>query len=91
MSESPRVAMIRETLTEAFQPSRLEIVDDSHLHAGHASAGGAGHFTVTITAAAFSGKNAVQRHRLVFAAMDKLMNTEVHALSIHALSPEEDS
>ncbi len=88
MSEA-RVAMIRERLEQNFQPSTLNIVDESHLHAGHASAGGAGHFAVELVSEAFSGKNTVQRHRMVYEAMGELMNTEIHALSIKALAPDE--
>ncbi len=88
MSEA-RVALIRERLEQNFQPSTLTIVDESHLHAGHASAGGAGHFAVELVSEAFTGKSTLERHRMVYAAMDELMNTEVHALSIKALSPEE--
>ncbi len=88
MSEA-RVAMIRERLEQNFQPSTLNIVDESHLHAGHASVGGAGHFAVELVSEAFSGKNTVQRHRMVYEAMGELMNTEIHALSIKALAPDE--
>lgn len=84
-----RVAMIRERLTEVFAPEKLEIVDESHKHAGHASAGGAGHFAVEIVADAFAGKNPIQRHRLVYDALSDAMNTEIHALSIKASTPEE--
>ncbi len=84
-----RVDMIHQSLERAFSPSALEIIDDSHKHAGHASAGGAGHFTVNITAEAFSGLSLIQRHRLVYAAVDELMRTHIHALSINAKSPDE--
>jgi BolA protein len=84
-----RVAMIRERLNEVFAPESLTIIDDSHKHAGHASAGGAGHFVVEIVADAFAGKNLIQRHRLVYDALGDAMNTEIHALSIKASTPEE--
>lgn len=81
---------MRERLNSAFAPTRLEIRDDSHRHAGHASAGGGGHFTVTIVAEAFRGKGLVQRHRMVYAALNDLMQqNEVHALSIEARTPDE--
>lgn len=86
-NNSPRVAMIRERLEKEFAPTVLEIIDDSHMHAGHASAGGAGHFTVKITAEAFAGKMPLQRHKMVFAAVDDMMQTEIHALSIEASAP----
>ena len=84
-----RIEMIRERLTRAFTPEHLNIIDESHLHAGHASAGGAGHFTVEIVADAFDGKNLIERHRLVYDAVDDIMNTEIHALSIKASTPAE--
>lgn len=83
-----RMAMIRERLETAFSPESLEIIDESHKHAGHASAGGAGHFEVKIVSKAFEGKSPVQRHRMVFDAMGELMQTEVHALSIQADTPQ---
>ena len=86
---SDRPSIIRDCLTAAFSPQRLEIIDDSHKHAGHASAGGAGHFNVHIVADAFAGKSLIERHRMVYAAMGDLMQTEVHALSIQAETPEE--
>ncbi len=79
-----RVEAIRQRLTDEFTPSVLEIVDESHKHAGHASAGGAGHFAVRIVAPAFADKSLIQRHRMVYAALSDLMNTEIHALSIDA-------
>jgi BolA protein len=83
-----RMAMIRERLEAAFAPESLEIIDESHKHAGHASAGGAGHFIVKIVSNAFEGKSPVQRHRMVFEAMGELMQSEVHALSIQADTPK---
>lgn len=87
-SSEQRIAMIRDRLEGAFAPDSLEIIDESHKHAGHASAGGAGHFIVKIVSKAFEGKNPVQRHRMVFEAMGDLMHTEVHALSIQADTPK---
>mgnify|MGYP001817764594 FL=1 len=84
-----RVAMIEQRLTEVFSPQSLNIVDESNKHAGHASAGGAGHFAVEIIADAFAGKTLIQRHRLVYDALDDAMNTEIHALSIKASTPAE--
>jgi BolA protein len=84
-----RVAMIEQRLTEVFAPQRLHIVDESHKHAGHASAGGAGHFAVEIVAQAFENKSLIERHRLVYAALNDVMNSEIHALSIRASTPAE--
>ena len=88
MSEK-RIAMIRERLTDVFAPQRLEIIDESHKHAGHAQSGGAGHFLVEIVSDAFADKNPIQRHRLVYDALGDVMNTEIHALSIKASTPAE--
>jgi BolA protein len=82
-----RMAMIREKLEAAFAPESLKIIDESHKHAGHASAKGGGHYIVQIVSNAFEGKNPVQRHRMVYAAMGDLIPTEVHALSIQADTP----
>jgi BolA family transcriptional regulator, general stress-responsive regulator len=81
--------MIRQRLTEVFAPQSLNIIDESHKHAGHASAGGAGHFVVEIVADAFAGKSPIERHRLVYDALGDAMSTEIHALSIKASTPDE--
>lgn len=82
---SDRVEKIRTRLTQKLQPSHLDIIDQSHLHAGHAGAKeGKGHFAVEITSAAFAGKSLIQRHRLVYDALGDLMQTDIHALSIKA-------
>lgn len=85
-----RVEAIRQRLTAHLAPQALEIIDDSQKHAGHASAGGGGHFRVHIVAAAFRGQGTLQRHRMVYAALADLMQqNEVHALSIEACTPDE--
>ena len=84
-----RVALIEQRLRDALMPERLEIVDDSAAHAGHAGAREGGHFTVHIVSAAFAGKTPIQRHRLVHAAVADLMRREIHALSIRTWAPEE--
>lgn len=85
-----RVEMIRERLTNTLQPTELEIIDESARHAGHAgAASGGGHFIVNIVAAAFNEKTLIQRHRLVYDAVDDIMHREIHALSIQATTPEE--
>ena len=85
-----RTAMLRERLQQMLQPATLEIIDESARHAGHAgAAGGGGHFIVNIVADAFRGKNPLQRHRLVYAAVGDMMQQEIHALSINARTPEE--
>lgn len=82
---SDRIEKIRSRLEEKLKPSQLEIIDQSHLHAGHAGAKeGKGHFVVEITSASFSGKSLIERHRLVYEALGDLMQTDIHALSIKA-------
>lgn len=85
-----RVTAIRERLIEALSPEVLEVEDESHLHAGHAGArDGRGHFRVTLVAPAFSGLGRIRRHQLVYDALGTLMQTDIHALAIHAIAPEE--
>lgn len=80
---------IRQRLA-ALAPSAIELIDDSHLHAGHAGArSGGGHYRLTIVSAAFSGKNTVARHRLVYDTLGDLMRREIHALAIQARTPDE--
>jgi BolA family transcriptional regulator, general stress-responsive regulator len=83
---------IRSKLSERFAPSRLEVVDESHRHAGHAGArpGGETHFAVMIVSAAFAGQTRVARQRLVYQALSQELATRVHALSLTALAPDED-
>ena len=84
-----RVARIEVLLGEAFSPTHLQVKDQSHLHAGHAGAqDGLGHFDVTIVAAAFAGKRPLERHRMVYDALGDMMETDIHALSIHASSAD---
>jgi len=82
-----------ERLTErlqALEPDHLEVVDDSHHHAGHTGAAdGRGHFTALIVSKRFTGLNTLRRHRLVYEAVGDMMTTDVHALSIQALAPGE--
>ena len=83
---------IRLKLNAALQPSRLEIVDDSHRHAGHAHApkGGESHFNVEIVASAFAGENRVARQRRIYAILAEELAGPVHALALTTLTPEED-
>lgn len=86
---SERVQRIRAALEAAFAPTLLEVVDDSHRHAGHAGArDGLGHFEVRIRSAAFAGMGALARHRAVYAALGEMMRTDIHALAIDAAVPD---
>jgi BolA family transcriptional regulator, general stress-responsive regulator len=88
MTNQERVQLIKQKLVENFSPVAINVIDDSSQHLGHkGAASGAGHFTVEITAAAFAGKSLLERHRLIYAALDDLMHSEIHALSIKATSP----
>jgi BolA protein len=85
-----RQARIQSELQQFFQPTELLVKDQSHLHAGHAGArDGKGHFDVTIVAQAFDGLNRVQRHRMVYDALSQMIETDIHALRIKALTPAE--
>lgn len=85
-------AAMRKKLTASFAPSRLDIVDESHRHAGHAGARPEGetHFAVTIVSGAFGGLGRVARQRLVYQALAELLATRVHALSLQVLAPGEE-
>jgi BolA protein len=82
---------ITEKLTEAFAPQSLRVVDESHQHAGHAGhrEGGETHFRVYIVSKAFQGKSRLDRHRLINAALAGEFAAGVHALAIHAATPDE--
>ena len=90
MDREQRPAEIERRLRAALAPASLEIVDDSHKHAGHAGArDGRGHFSVEIVSPAFEGKALLARHRMVYAALGELMQTDIHALAIQARAPTE--
>lgn len=85
-----RIGLFRDDLQRAFTIAHLEIEDESHLHAGHAgAASGGGHFKVTIVAPEFKGLNLVARHRAIYDALKAHIPSEIHALTISALSPDE--
>ena len=85
---SGREQRLRRRLESHFAPALLVIEDESHLHAGHAgAAGGHSHFRITIVAEAFRGVSPVARHRMVYAAVGDLLETDIHALAIEASPP----
>lgn len=86
-----RISRIRAALEHELAPVELDILDDSAKHVGHAGAREGGHFRVRIVSEAFRGKSVIQRHRMVFAAVDALMGRDIHALNIEARPPEEIS
>lgn len=85
-----RADRIRDALGAAFATAEVGVVDDSARHAGHAGArDGRGHFNVEVVSPAFEGLGPIARHRAVYAALDALMATDIHALSIRAMTPGE--
>ena len=83
--------IITEKLTSAFSPQSLNVVDESHLHAGHAGSreGGQTHYRVYIVSNAFEGKSRVDRHRMINTALAAELAGSVHALALHAAAPGE--
>ncbi|WP_332878606.1 BolA family protein [Massilia sp. S19_KUP03_FR1] len=89
-SKETRFDRIRTLLQAALSPTVLDLVDESHLHAGHAgAASGGSHYRLTIVAPAFAGLSLVRRHRLVYDSVHLMMQHEIHALAISALTPEQ--
>ena len=80
---------IETELRAALQPEALEVLDDSHLHAGHAGAREGRHFTVRMTSARFNGLSRLARHRLIYDALRNLIPRGIHALAIEARAPGE--
>jgi BolA protein len=89
-TQSARSERIRSALRQALGTNAIELIDDSHLHAGHAGArGGLGHFRVRVVSEKFTGLRPLQRHQLVYRSLGELMQTDIHALNIVALTPQE--
>jgi len=82
------IEAMRERLA-TLQPTRVDIVDDSARHAGHAGARDGGHFRLAIVSPRFAGEATLARHRLIYATLGPMMRREIHALSIDALAPDE--
>ncbi|MCW6508498.1 BolA family protein [Lichenifustis flavocetrariae] len=78
-------------LTEGLRPISLEVVDESHHHAGHAGwrQEGETHFRVKVVSASFVGKSRVDRHRMINALAAEELRAGLHALAIEARTPEE--
>ena len=80
---------MRERLA-ALEPESITIDDESAQHAGHEGArGGGGHYRLTLVSPRFAGQPLQARHRMVYQALAPLMNTDIHALAIHAYAPDE--
>ncbi len=91
MTEGAIAREIRRRLEDAFAPQRLEIVDESERHRGHAGwrEGGETHFRILLVSAAFEGVARLERERRIHALLDDLLRDRIHALSVRALTPEE--
>lgn len=87
---SERAQAIKQKLIEKLQPESIDIIDESHLHAGHPGAkSGGGHFNLTIVGDCFNGLNTVARHRLIYTTLSEEMSGAIHALSIKAYASDE--
>ncbi|KAA2214541.1 BolA family protein [Teichococcus oryzae] len=88
---SKRADRIRNTLLSTFAPAEVEVIDDSHHHAGHAGArpGGETHYTVRVVSPAFAGQSRVARSRAVHEALAPEFSGGLHALSLRLLTPAE--
>jgi len=84
---------IESKLNAALSPERLDIIDNSGKHVGHAGAHpeGESHFKLVVVASAFEGQNRVQRQRMVYAALAEEMADHIHALELTTLTPEENA
>ena len=81
---------IETVLRQALAPQHVEVVDESALHAGHAgAAGGGGHFRALVVSERFQGQDLLTRQRMVYAALGDAMKSEIHALALRTLTPEE--
>lgn len=87
-----RIERIRNRLAATFSPSECQLIDESHLHAGHAgAASGGGHYKLRLVSDRFEGLNRIARHRLVYDCLRDMMHSDIHALTIIAFAPTEIS
>jgi BolA protein len=85
-----RLDRIRDRLAATFAPIECQLLDESHLHAGHAgAASGAGHYRLRLVSERFEGLNRIARHRLVYDCLRDMMQSDIHALNIIAFAPSE--
>ncbi len=90
MIAEQRMTEIRTRLEAEFSPVTLQVDDEGYMHVGHEGAkSGLGHFRVLVVSDKFQGQSPIKRHRLVYQAMGELMQTDIHALTIEAFTPEE--
>jgi len=81
--------IIRDRLA-FLNPTKLDIVDESHLHKGHAGNTGGGHFNLTVISEMFQNKSTMERHRIIYSALQDLIPKDIHALSIRAIVQSEN-
>lgn len=90
MTADDRIARIESRLRAALAPESIDVADESAAHAGHEGAkSGGGHYALTIVSPRFAGQSALARHRLVYQALGEMMQRDIHALKITALTPDE--
>jgi BolA protein len=90
MNPKQRKAEITRRLKAAFDPETLGVEDESHLHHGHEGAkDGRGHYRVLIISSIFEKKSMIERHRMIYRALEEMMRLDIHALAIDAWSPDE--
>ena len=87
------VERIERKLGEGLAPTRIDVIDESHKHAGHAGARpeGESHFRVEVVSEQFAGKNRLERQRMVYALLSEEMAGGIHALQLKTLAPAEDA
>jgi BolA protein len=81
--------IIRDRLA-FLNPTKLDIVDESYLHKGHAGNTGGGHFNLTVISEMFQNKSTMERHRIIYSALQDLIPKDIHALSIKAIVQSEN-
>lgn len=90
--DDPLIHELRERLQDRLRSQEVDVIDDGHLHAGHAGARDGGrHFRLRVVSPAFAGLSTLARHRLVYDCLSDLMPRPIHALAMRLLSPEEES
>ncbi|MHB1872228.1 MAG: BolA family protein [Steroidobacteraceae bacterium] len=90
MTPTPKATLseIRTALERSLAPVSLEVRDDSARHEGHAGARSGGHYQVAVVSAAFAGRTPLERHRMVYQALEPLMGRGIHAVNIIAHAPQ---
>ena len=84
------IEKIKTLLSEQLNISKLKILDESNQHKNHPQSNG-GHFKLNIISSDFKSKNLIERHRIIYRILDSMINKEIHAISISAKTPEEDT